>query len=394
MVWWAVSFVCGIFSPSQSILAPTLCLFALVCAISLRCHGLSPWRLRRAVLVAATSILLYGGAAGISPEREETRRTGLIHDGFSGFLGRGQDMLAGALDDPELSTESKRLLTALLMGRREEVPYALREAYSYLGIAHFLALSGLHLGIIIIPVSLLVSFAPISSGKKYLSVFLFAISYTAVVGFPPSLVRATALTGAFLLMRGAGRKTTLERALVTGCMTAALLDSGIIFEAGFHLSFAAVFAIALVAIPFTICMKKLLPGGWLGRSAAILMGPLIVTASINLFTLPLVLSLFDRAPLFAPLFNLLAIVPVTSMFYCGAAFVVMPVDLIRSLLAVPIDMAACVLWDLPVELSGSPQPALLAGDVDNYAYCAAMISLVIGLRIRGSRRLCLLAIAL
>jgi competence protein ComEC len=346
------------------------------------------------MLIAATSILLYSGAAAISSTPDEPQQTGFVHDGFSAIVGRGRKRLVSSLDDPKLSAESRRLLAALLMGERNRVPFELREAYSYLGIAHFLALSGLHLGIIFIPASFLVSFAPIRNSVRYLSIFCFVIAYAAVVGFPPSLVRASALTGAFLLMRGAGRKTTLMRSLVTGCMIAAFLESRIVFETGFQLSFTAVCAIALVAIPSILCIKELLPGKLLGRLTAILVGPLLVTASINVFTLPLVLSLFDRAPLFAPLVNLLVIVPVTAMLYCGVVFLMVPIDFIRSMLAVPIDMAAYALWNLPTELSRSVQPALIAGDVNSRIYCVAMIALVLGLRAKGSRRLCLLAITL
>lgn len=385
MMWWAVFFVLGILFPSYSILAQLFGFGALMCAGCIRCGPGDRPLLWRFVLVSATALLVHGGAADSPGGLADLRDMHVMLGPCLRVCERARAGLLDSLDDPILDEKSRRLLTALLLGSRDRLGYELREAFSYLGIAHFLALSGLHLGIVLIPVSQIISLSPLGRRSRYLVIFFFVLAYAAVARFPASLIRATALAGAFLLMRSLGRKTTLMRALVAGCFAAATIDGRIVFDAGFRLSFAAVCGIALVALPIIYRFKRLLPDNGLGRAVRVCTAPLIVTFSINLFTLPLVLSLFHRAPLLAPLFNILMILPVTAAIYLGTAYLLIPSEPVRSVLAIPIDKAAHLLWHLPMRLSRSPQPALLAGDVNIWIYVSGLSLLIYALK-KGSGR--------
>lgn len=390
MMWWAVFFVCGILSPSYSIMASACAFGVLLCIGCARCAPRDRPLLRRFVIVTATALLVFSGAGSKIENRPvKITQTGHCLSAFE----RVRTELLDSLNDPRLSESSRSLLAALLLGSRERLSYELREAYSYLGIAHFLALSGLHLGIILIPVSRIISLTPLDRRSKYFVIFCFVLAYTAVARFPASLVRAAALAGAFLLMRSLGRKTTLIRALVTGCFVVAAIDRRVVFDAGFQLSFTAVCGIALVAIPLINRFKDFMPENRLGKAVRIGTAPLIVTVSINAFTLPLVISIFDRAPLLAPLFNLLMIVPVTATIYLGTGYLLIPVEPIRSILAVPIGWAAYLLWNVPMRLSRNPQPALLAGDVGIGLYIAGLSLFILAMRGGDTRRRYVLALS-
>ncbi len=380
MMWWAVFFMCGLLFPSQSILAPAGVFGGLICIGYIRCKSCDLSLLRKFMIVAATSLLLYSGAGNKLSELESSPEGHTPTEFCLHACENARTRLLDSLDDPRLSEESRSFLAALLLGSRDRLGYELREAYSYLGIAHFLALSGLHLGIILIPLSRIISLAPLDRRVRYFVIFCFVLAYAAVARFPASLVRASALTGAFLLMRSLGRKTTLMRALITGCLVVTALDRRVVFDARFQLSFTAVCGIALVAIPLMSRIKRLLPANRFGKVLRIAATPLIVTVSINAFTLPLVLSLFDRAPLLAPLFNILMIVPVTVTLYLGTCYFLIPADPIRSILAVPINGVAYLLWNIPLRLSRAPQPALFCRDVRNGIYIAGLSLLILALR--------------
>ena len=168
MMWWAVFFVCGILSPSYSIMASACAFGVLLCIGCARCAPRDRPLLRRFVIVTATALLVKITQTGHCLSAFERVRTELLD----------------SLNDPRLSESSRSLLAALLLGSRERLSYELREAYSYLGIAHFLALSGLHLGIILIPVSRIISLTPLDRRSKYFVIFCFVLAYTAVARFP------------------------------------------------------------------------------------------------------------------------------------------------------------------------------------------------------------------
>ncbi len=393
MMWWAVFFVSGLLFPSYSIQVPVCAFGVLICIGYTRCVPRERPLLWRFVIVSAVALLLYGGTGNEPFNPDSRRESSALSDSCLNACESVRTELLDSLDDPRLSEKSRRLLSALLLGSRDRLGYELREAYSYLGIAHFLALSGLHLGILLIPLSRVISLAPLDRRVRYFAIFCFVLAYAAVARFPASLVRASALTGAFLLMRGLGRKTTLMRALISGCFVVTAIDRRIAFDAGFQLSFAAVCGIALVAIPIISCFKAFLQENRFGRAIRIATAPLIITVSINAFTLPLVLSLFDRAPLLAPFFNILMIVPVTVILYLGMAYLLVPVDQVRSILALPINGVAYLLWNTPMQLSGSPQPALLAGDVKIGLYIAGLSLLILSLRERAAHRKYVLSVS-
>jgi ComEC/Rec2-related protein len=386
MMWWAVFFVSGLLNPRQSIAIPAFALVVAMCAWHLRfprgCH----WMSSRALLVMASGLVLYSGAGLLVRGNGHREERPVDCPPVERLCGPVRQRLRDSLDDPRLSDESSLLLDALLLGSRKGLGYEIREAYSYLGISHFLALSGLHLGIVLLPLSRILCFVPLDRRIRYAVLFAFVLCYAAIARFPASLVRASALTGSFLLMRGLGRRTTMLRALVTGCLAVTCLRPRIVLDAGFQLSFAAVCGIVLIAVPTLDRCKRILPSNRIGVALKVVMAPVIVTVAINMATMPLILRLFDRATLLAPLFNLAMIVPVTALLYLGLAYLVIPIYSFGDLICPLINTLASFLWDFPLRFSRSPHPALIAGDVRLVPYVIGLFLLVYALRRRGSGR--------
>lgn len=388
VMWWAGFFILALIFPSYSIHAPMGAL--LITVIVLGRWG-ERRRLQRVILYASTSLVIWTGASLAALEREHCtgRRAESRIPTVSGIRAR----LVGSLEDGHLGERSEALLAALLLASRARLGVELREAYAYLGIAHFLALSGLHLGAIMIPLAWLMSLLPFGRTMRQILVIAAVIAYTAVAGFPPSLVRATALTFVFIAQRWFGRQTTLVRSLALGVFALALIDCDILFEGGFQLSCAAVCAIALLGIPVNKEISPLMPNGWMGRVSRAALAAVLVTVSVNLFTLPLVLMFFKRAPLLAPLFNLVMILPVTIMLYLGIGYCAIPIGAVRAALALPIDALARFLWSFPLHAASGPQPALYAGQVQWVPYVAGVGLLVISVRTKCMNRRFVLAAA-
>jgi ComEC/Rec2-related protein len=380
VMWWAVFFVSGCTTSPCSI---TFLFFVILLMLCLRFTEREGRRFVFFLLCASTSMVIW--TASLQPEGKGSR--GPLTGGVPKFVAELRGDVIDSLDDPNLSERSGDLLAALLFGSRDRLERKLRDSYSHLGIAHFLALSGLHLGILMIPLVWGLSFFPFGKTARSICTLVLIICYSFLAGLPPSLLRATALAALFMIQRSMGRKTTLARSLLLAVFMILLIDERILHSGGFQLSCTAVLAIALIGLPVIRAIRTRIHGRLVARIATFFLGPAVITISVNILTLPLLLSFFGRAPLLAPVYNLLMFIPVTIMLYLGLIYAALPIGPVRALAAPPINLIADFLCDVPIRLSSNPQPAILAGSVCYPIYIAGTALFAAALRMGGKRRI-------
>jgi len=379
LVWWAVFFVSGFVSSYKTVM-PSL----YVLLFMLRGRGSGGYGRRFALFVLCASTALVLWTTPQQPGKHDG--AGTLTGGAPAFATAAKERLLASLEDPRLGERSVDLLAALLFGSRERLDPDMREAYAYLGIAHFLALSGLHLGILMAPLAWAVSLLPIGRAARSACVLVVVATYCLVSGMPPSLVRAVALAAVFMIWRSTGRKTTLARSLLIAVLVLALIDERILHSGGFQLSCSAVLAIAVLGLPLLRLCRERIRGRLAKRVVTVFLSPVAITVSVNMLTLPLQLSFFGRAPILAPVYNLIAVLPVTLLLYLGLAHAALPFGFMRSMLAPPIDLLSGLLCDTPLRLAGRRQPAILSGGVCWPLYAAGLLLLVSALhRGRGRR---------
>ena len=102
--------------------------------------------------------------------------------------------------------ENSALPKALLLGERDALREEDRAAFTDLGIAHVLAVSGLHISLIVAALSLLV--------RRFLSVrrqlwlfWAFLLVYVLLLDLRASVLRAAILTFSYLYVRARGRSS-------------------------------------------------------------------------------------------------------------------------------------------------------------------------------------------
>ena len=219
--------------------------------------------------------------------------------------GRLADSLERAMPYPESA-----LAAALLLGKREALPPEVVARFRGAGAAHLLAISGLHVGVLLAAVSgvggwLLGRRSPAWLLAAGMAIWLYAV----VAGAPPSAVRAAIMGTVYLLAVGLGRPTGALPALALAAALMTAVSPGLIRQVSFQLSFAAVGGIALV---LAVGGDRL--GGWrssqagwrgwlLGRT----LGLAAVSAAATLATWPLVAAYFGELPLLGVPVSLLAV---------------------------------------------------------------------------------------
>lgn len=206
----------------------------------------------------------------------------------------------------QLGKEKGGVLTAMLLGDRSAIDPEIKELYQVNGIAHILAISGLHLSFL---GTGFYQFLRKKSGSYPLGCAggILALSlYVLLVGKSVSVMRAFIM---FLFRVGAdaaGRKYDSPTALAVAAACVLIGQPLYLKDAGFWMSFGAVLAMLLILPVF---VELPFQNVWAGLSTQILLLPILLMAYFEISLLSLALNL-----LVIPLLTILLMMAVLASF--------------------------------------------------------------------------------
>jgi competence protein ComEC len=190
------------------------------------------------------------------------------------------------------------LAESLLLARRESLDVAVRDDFAAAGLAHLLAISGAHVGILAAMVVLLAGVLRMRPRASAMAATVIAVAYVVLLGAPAAAARAAlqsiALLASRLAQRPADRLTLLGGAALV--LTAA--DPAAPLGAGFQLSFAGVYGLLVFGPP----IARVLPDSWPRLLASALVPTLAATAA----TAPIAAWHFGLVSHIGPISNLVA----------------------------------------------------------------------------------------
>ncbi len=228
------------------------------------------------------------------------------------------------------------LASALFLGRKDSLPDSLKRDFSRLGISHLLAVSGLHL-------TMIVFFAEKTAAaifrKRCAPLFVcigLAVFYAVLTGLHYSVVRAAIMLTIGLTAKYAGRRADPLTSLGVASAVVLAVRPFAALDAGFLLSVLSVLGLITAGGP----VSSALGGKTASRVLRYVIPAVVSTVSVLFFTLPV------------------------SWYVYGS---VSPVSVVSNLIFVPL--AALILLFTPVALL-IPQFSPAAG-----AVCSAVIKL-------------------
>lgn len=163
-----------------------------------------------------------------------------------GFAASLRHRLTERLCASPLGEEAGAYAAALLLGNRSLLPRADRQAFSRLGIAHILSVSGFHVGVLIAVLALFFRLLRLPQGVRLTLYAALLGFYALLCGGAPPVVRASLL----LLLAHRGRMLARPRSLLHLLCAALLIQLALspvqLTGLSFQLSFGAVFGLALI----------------------------------------------------------------------------------------------------------------------------------------------------
>ncbi len=222
------------------------------------------------------------------------------------------------------------LLSALLLGRREEMEGRIYEQFRSSGSLHLLALSGLHLGILYLFLSLSLFFLKSRRVRSLVASWLLLL-YLFIAGWRPSLERGAVMFVAGAIAYALDREWRPLNILAVAAAVLLLVHPHYAFELSFQLSFLSLLGVLLLAPAFHRLFEPLLPPaiGW----------PLALSLGAQLGTAPLLLSRFGVLYPVGVAAALLLIPLVTLFIGSGLIYLLFGVfaDRLAAWLAAPLD---------------------------------------------------------
>jgi competence protein ComEC len=234
--------------------------------------------------------------------------------------------------------EAGAVANALLTGLRGAIPDHVWSDMQVAGIAHLLAISGLHLGLVAGTLFFAVRFALALSPplalrlptKKVAAVLALAgaFVYLLLTGMTVPTQRAFTMTALMLLAVMADRNPFSMRLVAWAALVVLVLQPESLLGASFQMSFAAV--VALIAVYETGVGYRPDRAAGLDRRFALYVGGVMLTTVVaSLATAPFAIYHFGRLPTYGVVGNLIA-VPLT-------AFWIMPMGLL-GLILLPVGL--------------------------------------------------------
>ncbi len=239
---------------------------------------------------------------------------GISHTPFT-RIENFRESLRHKILNSSLSPQSQSFVIALVLGDRFFLDRGTVNAFSASGIAHLLALSGLHIGIIAFLLWFILLPLEYMNLRwlRYLLSFGVLIAFDVFSGMSPSVVRATILLGFVFLSFALRRRYAPFNALLSAALLILVFSPSALFTAGFQLSFLTVASI-LVFSPH-IRLKS--------RALSYLL-TLVATSFIAMVsTLMLTAYYFHTVPLLSFLTNVLVIPLFPVILLASVLFVIL-----------------------------------------------------------------------
>ncbi|MEC3907065.1 ComEC/Rec2 family competence protein [Tamlana sp. 2201CG12-4] len=185
------------------------------------------------------------------------------------------------------------IINALLLGQRQDISKRIYSNYTNAGAIHILAVSGLHVGIILMIFGVI--FKPLEKFKhgtliKTIALICLLWSFALIAGLSASVTRAVTMFSIVAIALNLKRPTNIYNTLAISMMVILLFNPLFLFDVGFQLSYLAVFSIVSIdPILFKLWQPK-------NKLLKLYWHTFTVTISAQLGIIPVSLFYFHQFP--------------------------------------------------------------------------------------------------
>jgi len=210
------------------------------------------------------------------------------------------------------------IMRAMLFGNRKEMDEETKDLYQKNGIAHILAISGLHISLLGMSVYKVLLHLPL---PKWFVLFVsgfFLVLYCLMVGVSASAFRALVMFSFFLISKWLKRSYDMITAMAFSAVVWLMMHPGYLYDCGFQLSYAAIIGMGVI-LPVLTEIADSVKIKWLRRVIALFLPSL----SVNLMTAPILIYHYHELSFFSIVLNLIVLPLMAPLLLCGIGMLFM-----------------------------------------------------------------------
>lgn len=238
---------------------------------------------------------------------------------FISFGEKARDKIQHSLEKHTFTKDQMDIIQALLLGQKQNIDPETYTQFSRAGVVHILAVSGLHVGILLLILQFITKgLLRIQNGRilREIVVLLGIWGFASLAGFTPSVLRAAVMFSFLSVALNYKRKTSAINTLALSAVFLIIINPYFIFQVGFQLSYLAVISIVTLQPRLSSLYH---PSYYLDRK---IWDIVTVTVTAQLGVLPLSLYYFHQFPGLFLLSNLV-ILPGLGVLLGGGILIIL-----------------------------------------------------------------------
>lgn len=210
------------------------------------------------------------------------------------------------------SNEQKNLYKGIVLGEKKQIYKRIKKLFIETGVAHLLAISGLHMGIVLYTISTLLFKFKVKKRVRDVLTLVFLTLYFFCIPSSPSVIRAYIMAVIYLLGNILYENADFKKSLWISFIVSLLLNPVIFYDVSFVLSYSAILGIIIIT-PFlkkinhyiNIYIKK--------KSINYILNYFLFTLFLQIILSPLIFYYFDKFSIKTILCSLL-ITPIGTLY--------------------------------------------------------------------------------
>jgi competence protein ComEC len=232
-------------------------------------------------------------------------------------------------------TNAIAVASTLILGYKANLSNDILQAYSKTGTIHVLSVSGAHVAIIYVLLTLMLGFLDrFKHGKLFKAVIIIAIIwyYSLLSGFSPAVCRAAVMISMVIIGKTYSRYINTLNILAVSAFLLLIYDPFFITDVGFQLSYLAVVGLIVfqpIVYKWFTFKNKLTDKLWALCS---------VSLAAQVITFPLSAFYFHQFPVYFLVSNLFIVIPSAVIMYSGILYLLLPqIPILSNTIAVVLE---------------------------------------------------------
>ncbi len=248
-----------------------------------------------------------------------------------------------------LSNENTEIAYSALFGDKDLLSDKQYNAYKLSGVAHLLAVSGLHVGIIVGILTKALNFRKSKNWWKFGVIAGLLMLYSYICGYSISVLRASIMALIFMMSEILGREYDSFNSISIAGIVIFIINPLCIFDVAFLLSFGCVIGITMLYMPIEKALSKTKISPKIIKSLAISLATTISIVIIMAYyfrTLNIISIVANviLIPIFTMAFTIVFVVSLASLLLPILSYLLFPVNYVFDL----INLIATILGNLSI----------------------------------------------